>query len=464
MHKHLERLDDTRLLLHPHAVPGMRVPGLIYADKYVESLLEQENALLQVAQVATLPGIRGYSFGMPDIHWGYGFPIGGVAAFDAEEGIISPGGVGYDISCGVRLLTSRIPAEEGEKAMPRLLPALFGAIPSGAVPGGGKVLSSKELLKVLEKGALWAVKAGFGTPEDLEHIEEGGILQGALPQAISERAKERGKSQLGTLGSGNHFLEIQEVKEIFDAPEAAKMGLEQGCLTIMIHCGSRGLGHQVCDDSIKIMRRAMTRWEIAVPDRQLCCVPLSSREGREYLGAMRGAANYAMANRQIIVAGVRRVLENFFPGKPFRTVWDVSHNLAHLEKHVWEGKEQTLCVHRKGATRAFEGQPVLIPGSMGTSSYVLVGTKRAEEETFGSTCHGAGRSMSRSKALRETHKENLCRQLASRGIQVMAASPKTLGEEAPQAYKEISSVVEVVHKAGISHKVARLEPLGVLKG
>ncbi|HOO62613.1 MAG TPA: RtcB family protein [Synergistaceae bacterium] len=464
MHTYLERLDENRLLLHPGAVPGMRVPGMIYADAYVESLLAEENALLQVARVATLPGILGYSFGMPDIHWGYGFPIGGVAAFDAEEGIISPGGVGYDISCGVRLLASRIPAKEGKKMMPRLVRALFEAAPSGAIPGGGKKLSLRELEKVLQKGAPWAVEEGLGTPEDLKRIEEGGSLKGALPSAISERAKERGKAQLGTLGSGNHFLEIQEVAEIFDSSEAAKMGIEPGCLTVMIHCGSRGLGHQICDDSIKIMRRSMGKWNISVPDPQLCCVPLQSKEGQEYLGAMRGAANYAMTNRQIIAARVRRVFQSFFPKEPLQTVWDVSHNLAHMEKHSWKGQERTLCVHRKGATRAFEGEPVLIPGSMGTSSYVLVGTKRGEEETFGSTCHGAGRSMSRSRALKETGKENLSGQLRKRGIEVVTASPRTLGEEAPRAYKKISSVVEVVHRGGISLKIARLQPLGVMKG
>ena len=464
MREHIERIDDERILLKQGAVPGMRVPGMIYADSYIEKTLDGDNSLLQVANVATLPGIVGYSFAMPDIHWGYGFPIGGVAAFSVEEGIISPGGVGYDISCGVRLLSSQIPEKDILKKIDALLPALFSAVPSGAVAGGGMELSPKELEKVLEYGAEWAVKKGFGSEEDLEKTEERGRLSGALPDSVSQRAKERGRTQLGTLGSGNHFLEIQKVDKIYDKSSAARMGLTEGCITVMIHCGSRGLGHQVCDDSLKTMRRAMGSYGITVPDRQLVCVPVASTEGEEYLGAMRAAANFAMANRHVIADTTRRVFKRFFPKEYLRPVWDVSHNLAHIEKHRWEGREISLCVHRKGATRAFAGEPVLIPGSMGTESHVLCGTERAELETFGSTCHGAGRRLSRGQALKKTDAGALIRDLAKKGIAVMAESRRTLGEEAPDAYKDVSNVVEVTHRAGISMKVARLRPIAVMKG
>jgi len=464
LREYMERIDGERILLRQGAIPGMRVPGMIFADSYIERSLDADNSLLQVANVATLPGIVGYSFAMPDIHWGYGFPIGGVAAFSAEEGIISPGGVGYDISCGVRLLSSRIPEQEVRKAVDSLLPALFSAVPSGAVSGGGLELSTRELDAVLENGAKWAVKKGYGTEDDLEKTEERGCLAEAAQGVVSQRAKERGRTQLGTLGSGNHFLEIQTVDEIYDETTAARMGLVEGCATVMIHCGSRGLGHQVCDDYLKTMRRAMGRYGIEVPDRQLVCAPLNSPEGREYLGAMRAAANYAMANRHIIADSARRVFKRFFPREQLRTVWDVSHNLAHIERHRWEGREVSLCVHRKGATRAFAGQAVLIPGSMGTESHVLCGTERAEQTTFGSTCHGAGRMMSRSEALKRTDAGRLIRELSDKGIAVMAESRRTLGEEAPEAYKDVSSVVDVTHRAGISTKVARLRPIAVMKG
>ena len=464
MKKFLERIDGTRLLLHPGAVPGMRVPGMIFADEYIASLREDDNAILQVAHVATLPGIVGYSFAMPDIHWGYGFPIGGVAAFDAEEGIISPGGVGYDISCGVRLLASSIAAKDLGRVVDKLLPALFSAVPSGAVSGGGKPLSPRDLDQVLEGGVAWAVKHGFGTEGDGEHTEEGGCLKGALPGEVSERAKDRGRTQLGTLGSGNHFVEIQMVDEIYSEKDAARLGLIPGCVAVMIHCGSRGLGHQVCDDALKIMRRAMGHYGIDVPDRQLCGVPVSSEEGQRYMGAMRAAANFAMTNRHVIADAVRRVFKAFFPREPLYTVWDVSHNLAHLETHRWEGRKRTLCVHRKGATRAFAGLPVLIPGSMGTASYVLVGTPQAEESSFASTCHGAGRTMSRTEALKRTGAKDLLRSLAKRGVSVMAENLHTLGEEAPEAYKDVSHVVDVVQGAGLSLKVARLRPVAVIKG
>ncbi len=464
MKRSLTRMDDVRLLLGREAQDGMRVPGLIYADKYIESMLEEENALLQVANVACLPGIIGYSFAMPDIHWGYGFPIGGVAAFDVDEGIISPGGVGYDISCGVRLLSSSLVVADVTNVMDKLLPALFFAVPCGVGSSSRQKLSDRELEKVLTDGARWAVKAGYGIESDLDHTEENGCLEGALPSVVSNRAKERGRTQLGTLGSGNHFLEIQVVDEVFDEGEASKLGLKTGCITVMIHCGSRGLGHQVCDDYLKVMRRAMERYHIIVPDRQLCCAPIKSEEGGKYLGAMKAAANFALANRHMIADAVRHVFTAFFPKVPLRTVYDVSHNMAHIETHEWGGHRKELCIHRKGATRAFQGQPVLIPGSMGTASYVLVGTGQAEIETFASTCHGAGRVLSRNEAVKRARGQDLFKILSEQGISVMAESPRTLGEEMPEAYKVVSNVVDVVQKAGISLKVARLRPLAVMKG
>lgn len=325
-------------------------------------------------------------------------------------------------------------------------------------------MRKKDLEKILEQGAARIVRSGSGIADDLERIEENGCLEGALPSAVSERAVERGLRQVGTLGSGNHFIEIQAVEEIFSEEEALRMGIKKGCITVMIHCGSRGLGHQVCDDYIKVMKRAMERYRISVPDRQLCCAPISSPEGRDYLGAMKAAANFAMANRQKITDDVRNIFIRFFPGRPLHTVYDVSHNLAHMETHMVNGKARKLCVHRKGATRAFNGLPVLIPGSMGTSSYVLTGTEGAEKETFASACHGAGRLLSRKEALKRTCGRELVKELSSKGITVMADSLRTLGEEIPGAYKDVSAVVEVVHSAGIALKAARLRPLAVMKG
>jgi tRNA-splicing ligase RtcB len=460
----LKRVDSVRLILEKEALSGMMVPGLIFADHYIEKTLEQDSALQQVANVACLPGILGYSFAMPDIHWGYGFPIGGVAAFEVDKGIISPGGVGYDISCGVRLLSSYIKLSDILPTLDSVSSSLFSAVPSGVGATSTVKLSSRDLDAVLCKGAHWAVKEGYGIHSDLEHTEQNGCIEGALCEAVSSRAKERGKNQLGTLGSGNHFLEIQVVDEIYDKNAASRMNLEEGCITVMIHCGSRGLGHQVCDDYLKVMRRAMSKYKINVPDRQLCCAPILSEEGQSYIGAMRAAANFALANRQIIGSAVRDVFAHFFPGRPLFTLYDVSHNMAHIEKHVWEKRKVEVCVHRKGATRSYEGQPVLIPGSMGTASYVLVGTQKAEEETFASTCHGAGRVLSRSESMRRTKGMNLFEEMARRGVTVMADSPRTLGEEMPEAYKDISAVVEVVHKAQLSLKVARLRPIAVIKG
>lgn len=455
----------------------MRVPGLIYGDSETVRNMEGEKSLDQLANVATLPGIVGYSFCMPDVHQGYGFPIGGVAAFRENDGIISPGGVGYDISCGVRLMVSNLGADEVKPHVPSLASLLFSAIPCGLGSHGALKLNRKELDAVLRKGALWTVENGLGEHGDLKSIEERGTLEEADSKAVSQRALERGLDQLGTLGSGNHFLEIQVVDRIFDPTAARAFGLEEGQVTVMVHCGSRGLGHQVCDDYIRVMLGAMKHHRIQVPDRQLCCAPLHSEEGQRYLSAMKAAANFALANREIIGHRIRQAFQKMFKGERLQLLYDVSHNMAHMEDHIWRGENLRLCVHRKGATRAFPpghpdlpdhlratGQPVLIPGSMGTASYVLVGTKRGAQECFSSTCHGAGRRLSRHAARESTSAGEITRQLKDKGIFVQADSIRTLEEEAPQAYKDVDRIVNIVEQAGISRKVARLKPLGVIKG
>jgi len=473
----LKQIDPVRWVLERDFKIGMKVTGLIYGDSYIIQNLEKEGALTQIANVACLPGILKHSFAMPDVHWGYGFPIGGVAAFSLDEGIISPGGVGYDISCGVRVMLTFIEEKEVASCIDELTAALFSKVPSGVGSKGALKISETELLSVLAKGALWAVKKGYGRSEDLECIEEGGTLPHANPDAVSKKAIERGKPQLGTLGSGNHFLEIQVIDEIYDENVARQFGLNPGQVTVMIHCGSRGLGHQVCDDYIKVMLRAMNKYGLSVPDRQLCCAPLKSEEAKQYLGAMQAAANYALANREIIGHLVREVFGNFFPKSDLKLLYDVSHNMAHIEKHDVEGKQVDVCVHRKGATRAFPpghpslpekyrqvGQPVIIPGSMGTESYILVGTKRGMEECFASTCHGAGRVLSRKAAMKSEKADTILKRLEDRGIKVMAETIGTVREEIPEAYKDVSRVVDVVEKASISRKVARLRPLAVIKG
>lgn len=473
----LKQIDPVRWVLERDFKVGMKVTGLIYGDSYIIQNLEKEGALTQIANVACLPGILKHSFAMPDVHWGYGFPIGGVAAFSLNEGIISPGGVGYDISCGVRVMLTFIEEKEVASCIDELTAALFSRVPSGVGSKGALKISETELLSVLAKGALWAVKKGYGRSEDLECIEERGTLPHANPDAVSKKAIERGKPQLGTLGSGNHFLEIQVIDEIYDENVARQFGLNPGQVTVMIHCGSRGLGHQVCDDYIKVMLRAMNKYGISVPDRQLCCAPLKSEEAKQYLGAMQAAANYALANREIIGHLVREVFGDFFPKSDLKLLYDVSHNMAHIEKHDVEGKQTDVCVHRKGATRAFPpghpslpekyrqvGQPVIIPGSMGTESYILVGTKRGMEECFASTCHGAGRVLSRKAAMKSEKADTILKRLEDRGIKVMAETIGTVREEIPEAYKDVSRVVDVVEKAGISRKVARLRPLAVIKG
>jgi tRNA-splicing ligase RtcB len=461
---------------------AMRTDGLVFASPAMMQDLRREQALEQVCNVATLPGIVGPSMAMPDIHWGYGFPIGGVAAFDADEGIVSPGGVGYDINCGVRLLRSNLDADSIRSSIERLADALFRNVPSGV--GSCRrdfKLSVKEGTHVLVKGAAWGVQQGFGEESDLDYIEGHGTIPGADPEMVSERALERGRNQLGTLGSGNHFLEIQKVEAIYDAEAAAVLGLRTGQVTVSIHTGSRGLGYQVCEDYLKTMLKAARKYGIVLPDRQLCCAPLQSEEARSYLAAMACAANFAFANRQMITAWVRETFEQVLGKGPadlrLGVVYDVCHNIAKWENHTINNKQRRLCVHRKGATRAFPpghaeipaayrniGQPVLIPGDMGRYSYVLTGTVEAYKETFGSTCHGAGRVMSRHAAKKAARGKDLIGHLATRGILVRAAGRATIAEEMPEAYKDVADVVEVVQQAGIGNVVAKLTPMAVVKG
>lgn len=459
----------------------MRVPGIIYAT---ESMLEgspQKEPLKQVANVATLPGIVKASFAMPDMHWGYGFPIGGVAAFDWESGIISPGGVGYDINCGVRLATTSLMEKEIRPKLEELVNILYQNIPSGIGSTGSIKLSISDEKKVLKEGSRWVVKQGFGTKDDLEHTEDGGCMPNADPEVISKRALERGKKQLGTLGSGNHFLEIGVVETIYDEEVARVFGLFKGQVTLMLHSGSRGLGYQICDDFLSMMAKNVKKLGFSLPDRQLTCSMIQSEKGMGYYKAMACAANYAWANRQVLMHRAREVFYKVLGIGPkdlsMNLVYDVCHNIAKKEEHIVDGKKRMVCVHRKGATRSYPpgheelckpyrdtGQPVIIPGDMGTASYVLVGTQKAMEETFGSTCHGAGRVMSRKAAKKASKGRSIQRELEDKGIIVRWTGRSTLSEEMPDAYKDISGVVEVVHGAGISKKVARLRPIGVVKG
>ncbi|MCX6765660.1 MAG: RtcB family protein [Candidatus Moranbacteria bacterium] len=449
----------------------MRVPARIYATGKMLDDIGRDRSLEQLINVTTLPGIQKNALVMPDAHEGYGFPIGGVAVTHYPDGVISPGGIGYDINCGVRLLKSNLYYEDARNYLSQLADELYKTIPSGVGRGGKLKLNSRELDEVLAGGVGWAVKKGYGEKEDMEHIESSGSLPEARPETVFKHAKNRGRDQLGTLGAGNHFLEIDRVDEIFDEDCAKAFGLYLNQIVILIHTGSRGLGHQVATDYIRIMNKAMPKYKISVPDRELVCVPFKSPEGQDYFSAMAAAANFAWTNRQLITWGIRKswkkVLGN--PGGELSILYDVAHNIAKIEEHTIMKHEtcntkQKLIVHRKGATRAFPEQPVIIPGSMGTASYVLVGTHTAMQETFGSTCHGAGRAMSRHAAKRSVDAGKLKRELEKKGIYVQAGSIRGLAEEAPQAYKDIDEVVNVVHNVGIALKVAKLRPLVVIKG
>lgn len=440
---------------------NMLVPGLILVSEKLLDAVE-ENAIEQVANVAQLPGIINYSLGMADIHSGYGFPIGGVAAFDLDKGIISPGGVGYDINCSVRLLKTNLKKQDIIKKQKEITEALYRKIPSGVGRGSKFNLTKEELKKILKGGAKYMVEKGYGVKEDYMHTEEEGNMKKANPDKISDRAMKRGIGQLGTIGAGNHFIEVQYVDEIFDEKIAKKFGIEKNQVTIMIHCGSRGLGHQVASDYIKKMEQEYGFENL--PDRELINAPIKSRLGEDYFEAMCAAANFAFANKQLITYWLREELKYLFPKSMVDVVYDVCHNIAKFEEHIVDGKKKTVCIHRKGATRSFAGQPVIIPGSMGTASYILVGTSKSEELTFGSTVHGAGRVRSRSYAIKNLNGEKIKQELNKAGIEIKAGSWKSLAEEAPEVYKDIEEVVNVVDELGISKKVARLKPLVVVKG
>jgi tRNA-splicing ligase RtcB len=471
-------LDEYRFRIPRDERRGMRTDVIIYASKELIDQIRKDQSLEQAMNVATLPGIVGYSLAMPDIHQGYGFPIGGVAATDIQSGVVSPGGVGFDINCGVRLARTNLTQDEVRPRLREVVNQLFRDIPCGTGSEGPIRLSNAQLDQVLVEGARWAVRQGYGVEWDAEFAEEGGCLPGADPDKVSAKAKERGRPQLGTVGSGNHFLEVQWVEQIHDEEAARAMGLELNQVVVLIHCGSRGLGHQVCTDYLAEMGAAMKRYNITLPDRQLACVPIQSPEGQAYLAAMRASANFAWANRQVILHFLRGSLEKLF-GKDVRVdlVYDVAHNIAKEETHIVDGQKRRVLVHRKGATRAFPpghreipaayrqiGQPVLIPGSMGTASWVLVGTERAMQETFGSVCHGAGRLMSRTAAKKGRNAREVQERLEQQGILVRSETRDGILEEVPEAYKNVDQVIEVVHAAGLARKVARLRPMAVIKG
>ena len=460
---------------------NMRVPGMVFADKDMITRGQQNEPLKQVANVAALPGIVKASLAMPDMHWGYGFPIGGVAAFEWNNGVISPGGVGYDINCGVRLATTALLENDVRSRLEELVNALYQGIPSGVGSTGPLKLSLKEEKKVLEQGSRWAVDQGFGVADDLDHTEDRGCMPYADPDVLSQRALDRGRRQLGTLGSGNHFVEVGVVENIYDPDIGNAFGLGKGQVTLMLHTGSRGLGYQVCDDFLATMVKHARKLDFELPDRQLACAMIESAAGRRYYRAMSCAANFAWANRQVLLHRCREIFMNVMGLGPkalnMRLLYDVSHNIAKRERHLVDGEERLVCVHRKGATRAFAplhqalpesfrktGQPILIPGDMGTASYILAGTKQAMQQTFGSTCHGAGRVLSRKAAKKQSRGRSIQRELEDGGTLVRWTGKHTLAEEMPDAYKDISRVVNVVHEAGISKKVAKLKPIAVVKG
>jgi tRNA-splicing ligase RtcB len=481
-HGPLERLEPCIWRIPKGYKSGMRVEGRIFADDRLIEQIRADQAPEQVANVAYLPGIQVASLAMPDIHWGYGFCIGGVCATDPDEGgVISPGGVGYDINCGVRLIRTNLDQSEVQPVIQNLTGVLFKRIPAGVGEGGPYHFDAKHLRRLMAEGTRFLQAQGLATDGDVEHTEAHGCLPDANPDEVSARALQRGSDQCGTLGSGNHFLEVQVVEEILDEEAAQVMGLRQGGICVMIHSGSRGLGYQVCDDALRLLRNVPERYGIDLPDRQLACAPIESREGQQYLGAMRAAANYAWANRQLLMWQTREAFAEFF-GRAWESmqmnlIYDVAHNIAKMEEHQVEGERKKVCVHRKGATRAFPpghpelpdryrpiGQPVIIPGDMGRASWVLVGQPGSMEKTFGTTCHGAGRVMSRSEAIRQSKGRRIDRELAEQGIVARAHSWQGLAEEQPAAYKDVSLVVDVVHRAGLARKVVRLRPIGVVKG
>lgn len=480
----LKRLSAYQWEIPRDYKPGMRVPGIIFADETLMREIQEDESVDQVANAAFLPGIVRASLAMPDMHYGYGLPIGGVVATRVEDGVVSPGGVGFDINCGVRMVRTKLhrQALADRDLMRSLVAALISRVPTGVGSKGRILLAPDDEERVMVKGAQWAVERGYGTRDDLERTEAQGRLDGADPAAVSVKARRRGREQQGTLGSGNHFLEIQYVEEIFDEDAARTFGLERDQVTLMIHSGSRGLGHQVCTDYLPVMEEAARKYRIELPDRQLACAPIRSPEGERYLAAMRCAANYAWANRQCLMWWAKEVLEDVLGLSPAQLglalIYDVAHNIVKFERHLVDGREQELAVHRKGATRAFPaghpevpaayrrvGQPVVIPGDMGTCSWLLVGQQAAMTETFGSTCHGAGRRLSRHAALRAAKGRAIQRELEDRhGVVVRCSGRETLGEEMPEAYKNVTDVVDVVQGAGLARKVVRLKPLGVIKG
>ncbi|MEW6733483.1 MAG: RtcB family protein [Acidobacteriota bacterium] len=478
----LKRVNENCWRIPKDYKEGMRVDGLIYADEKLLKQIRNDQAPEQVANVAFLPGIQQASLAMPDIHWGYGFPIGGVCATDPDEGgVISPGGVGYDINCGVRLVRTNLLHNEVRPHLKDLVEELFRQIPTGVGKSGKYHFDNKELRRLMGEGVSYLRKRGLAVESDIEHTEAQGCLAGAEPDNVSERALERGAEQCGTLGSGNHFLEVQIVDAIYDEQAAQVIGLEKDMICVMIHSGSRGLGYQVCDDALLALRHAPSKYGIKLPDRQLVCAPANSPEGEHYIGAMRAAANFAWCNRQLLMWQTREVFEKIF-GRNWQDlqmslIYDVAHNIAKLEEHEIEGKLKRVWVHRKGATRAFPphhpevpnryreiGQPVIIPGDMGRASWLLVGQPGSLQQTFGTTSHGAGRTLSRTAAVKQAHGRRIDQELEKEGVIARARSWKGLAEEQPLAYKDVDQVVEVVHKAGLSKKVARLRPIGVIKG
>lgn len=482
----VSRSDFKRINDYVFEVPAsyrqdMRVPARFYADDELMQGALGDKSLGQLVNTATLPGIVKHALAMPDIHQGYGFPIGGVIATELPDGVISPGGVGYDINCGVRLAGTFLDYDDVAPHLDKLASALQANCPSGVGQGGEIRLNTRELERLVERGTRWALEEGLATEADLERTEESGCIDGADASKLSDRALDRGRGQVGTLGAGNHFIELDVVDEIFDEKAADRMGLKRGRVVAQIHSGSRGFGHQVCSDYVKRFQRTLHKYGIELPDRELVCAPLSSAEGQDYLGAMRAAANYAFCNRQVLLHLIRRSFEQVLTGKVDNPwvfqIYDIAHNMAKIEEHDINGRRAKLCVHRKGATRAFGpgsrelpdayrdiGQPVLVPGSMGTASWVLVGTEGSMSQTFGSTCHGAGRTMSRTQAKRDVWGEDLRDELEERGVRVRAGSVSGLAEEAPVAYKDVDRVIDVVHNAGIARKVARLKPVAVVKG